>query len=148
MVLLMSHKYVNFNDAFYNLQLNWASAKTQHGYMLDNFLDAQDSWLAEDYPSAIYHTYWGLLNAYYCFDRLIKFTYGVYDQTPFMESIYWAYKDVEEYKLTWKKICEAWVKDDFEGKEWTIACIDRMRQLMWDKPFNIQWAAKPDTPRE
>ncbi|GAI67812.1 unnamed protein product [marine sediment metagenome] len=43
---------------------------------------------------------------------------------------------------------EAWVKNDFEGKEWTIACIDRMRALMWDKPFFIQWAAKPDTSRE
>ncbi|GAI67826.1 unnamed protein product [marine sediment metagenome] len=50
--------------------------------------------------------------------------------------------------LTWKAICEAWVKNDFEGKEWTIACIDRMRALMWDKPFFIQWAAKPDTSRE
>lgn len=45
--------------------------------------------------------------------------------------------------ITWKTICEAWVKNDFEGKEWTIACIDRMRQLMWDKPFKIQWAANP-----
>jgi len=45
--------------------------------------------------------------------------------------------------VTWKSICEAWVKNDFEGKEWTIACIDRMRQLMWDKPFSIKWAADP-----
>ncbi len=51
-------------------------------------------------------------------------------------------------EVTWKAICEAWVKDDFEGKEWTIACIDRMRTLMWDEPFYIKWAAKPTEIRE
>lgn len=47
-------------------------------------------------------------------------------------------------ELTWQAICEAWVANDFEAKEWTIACIDHMRKLMWDKPFSIKWASKPD----
>lgn len=46
--------------------------------------------------------------------------------------------------VDWKSICEAWVKDDFEGKEWTIACIDHMRKLMWDEPFSVKWASKPE----
>lgn len=50
--------------------------------------------------------------------------------------------------VDWKSICEAWVKNDFEGKEWTIACIDHMRKLMWDKPFTIKWASKPETEKE
>lgn len=50
--------------------------------------------------------------------------------------------------VTWQAICEAWVKSDFEGKEWTIACIDHMRTLMWDKPFSIKWAAKPIEEKE
>lgn len=45
--------------------------------------------------------------------------------------------------VTWKAICEAWVKDDFEGRNWTIAIIDKMRQILWDEPFDIQWAARP-----
>jgi len=49
-----------------------------------------------------------------------------------------------EYELTWKKICEAWIKDDFEGRAVTIATIDRMRQLIWDEPFRVQWAARPE----
>ena len=49
----------------------------------------------------------------------------------------------QESDVTWKAICEAWVKDDFEGKKWTIGIIDHMRKLMWDEPFSIQWAAKP-----
>lgn len=53
----------------------------------------------------------------------------------------------QEAAITWETICEAWVKNDFEGKEWTIACIDRMRTLMWDEPFYVQWSADPDATR-
>lgn len=50
----------------------------------------------------------------------------------------------EEYELTAKKICEAWIADDFKDRALTIAIIDRMRQLIWDEPFYIQWAARPE----
>lgn len=46
--------------------------------------------------------------------------------------------------ITWKTIAEAWSADDFEGRFWTIALIDRMRQLLWNEPFNITWAARPE----
>jgi len=46
--------------------------------------------------------------------------------------------------VTWKSICEAWVRDDFEGRFWTIGIIDRMRQIMWDEPFDLTWAARPE----
>ncbi|GAJ24507.1 unnamed protein product, partial [marine sediment metagenome] len=46
--------------------------------------------------------------------------------------------------VTWKSICEAWLKNDFEGRAPTIAIIDRMRQILWDEPFNIIWAARPE----
>ncbi|MBA7474037.1 hypothetical protein ES707_09384 [subsurface metagenome] len=49
-----------------------------------------------------------------------------------------------EAAVTWKGICEAWLKDDFEGRAPTIAIIDRMRQILWDEPFNITWAARPE----
>lgn len=47
--------------------------------------------------------------------------------------------------LTWKAICEAWIKNDFEGRAPTIAIIDRMRQILWDEPFSITWAARPES---
>ena len=47
-------------------------------------------------------------------------------------------------ELTWKSIIEAWAKDNFEGRFHTIAFIDRMRQLIWDEPFNVIWAARPE----
>ena len=56
----------------------------------------------------------------------------------------WPEDAAEEYVLTWKKICEAWAADGFEGRAITIAFIDRMRQLIWDEPFKVVWAAKPE----
>jgi len=46
--------------------------------------------------------------------------------------------------VSWQAICEAWTADDFEGRFWTIAVIDRMRQIIWDEPFFISWAARPE----
>lgn len=52
--------------------------------------------------------------------------------------------DGDEYVLTAIKICEAWAVNDFEERALTIAYIDRMRQLIWDEPFYIAWAARPE----
>lgn len=49
----------------------------------------------------------------------------------------------DEYELTATKICEAWAKDGFHDRALTIAFIDRMRQLVWNEPFYVKWAAKP-----
>jgi len=50
--------------------------------------------------------------------------------------------------VTAKAICEAWAKDDFKYRALTIAFIDRMRQLLWDEPFYVKWAAKPESETE
>lgn len=47
-------------------------------------------------------------------------------------------------EITWRTICEAWAANDFEGRAVTIAFIDRMRELIWDEPFSVVWAAKPE----
>jgi len=44
----------------------------------------------------------------------------------------------------WKGIIEAWIKNDFEARTWTIATIDRMRQILWNEPFDVRWAARPE----
>lgn len=49
----------------------------------------------------------------------------------------------DPYILTATKICEAWAKDEFHDRALTIAFIDRMRQLIWDEPFYVAWAARP-----
>ncbi|GAI69053.1 unnamed protein product [marine sediment metagenome] len=57
---------------------------------------------------------------------------------------YYTIAEAKPDPLTWKSICEAWLKNDFEGRAPTIAIIDRMRQILWDEPFNIIWAARPE----
>jgi len=73
--------------------------------------------------------------------------YFVYGYTSSFDYVFWysVHKGLydKEVSLDWRAICEALVADDFEGKYWFIAIIDRMRQLIWDKPFSIQWAADP-----
>ena len=50
-----------------------------------------------------------------------------------------------DFPTSWKSIVEAWIRDDFEGRAYTIATIDRMRQICWDEPFYIKWAARPES---
>jgi len=47
-------------------------------------------------------------------------------------------------EITWQQICEAWVANDFEGRMPTIAVIDRMRQILWNEPYYVRWAARPE----
>lgn len=46
--------------------------------------------------------------------------------------------------ITWQSIVEAWIANDFEGRAATIATIDRMRQIVWNEPFYVAWAARPE----
>lgn len=58
----------------------------------------------------------------------------------------WQYEmgDFPEFEITPESIVEAWIRDDFKGRAITIATIDRMRQILWDEPFNALWSAKPE----
>lgn len=56
----------------------------------------------------------------------------------------WQYTIEDFPEVTYKSIVEAWIKDDFEGRDITIAVIDRMRQILWDEPFSVVWAARPE----
>lgn len=41
---------------------------------------------------------------------------------------------------TWETIVSAWTSDDFEGRKWTIATIDRMREIVLEEDWDIVWA--------
>jgi len=47
-------------------------------------------------------------------------------------------------EVTWQSIVEAWMVNDYEGRTWTIGVIDKMRQILWDEPFNLTFAARPE----
>jgi len=64
--------------------------------------------------------------------------------------LYYSIQHIPSYTLslipamTYVDICNAWAKDSFRGRAETIAYIDRMRQLVWDEPFNVIWASRPE----
>jgi len=84
-------------------------------------------------------------------DAIDDYTDGYFDEPDdsfFCECLYWAAQEGdggEPYELTSEKICLAWAKDGFIDRALTIAFIDRMRQLIWDEPFFVAWAARPET---
>lgn len=56
----------------------------------------------------------------------------------------WEYETETLPKVTWKSIVEAFMKNDYEGRVWIIGVIDRMRQILWNEPFNLTFAARPE----
>lgn len=143
----MAHRFDNFKSAYDELCDWWELAYDRWELLYSNYASAVGYWSDNDDHMAVYHLIQCTLQTYQLFKRFPQFLYDKPDQSNLVESIYWANKDVEapkEYELTWRKICEALVKDDFEGRYWTIAVIDHMRKLIWDKPFKIVWASKPD----
>lgn len=110
------------------------------------WLLARDEWQAGNDHQCLYHL---LGVTWRNVDALQEF---MYPYSPYWYyGIFWYFlnyytiESAPEYDLTWKAICEAWIKNDFEGRAPTIAIIDRMRQILWDEPFYIQWAARPET---
>lgn len=84
--------------------------------ILKDLLEAMQ-WFVYGYTSSHNYSYWGTIHQ------------GLYNRAS---------------PVTWQTICEAWIKDDFAGRMPTIAVIDRMRQILWDEPFFVQWAARPE----
>lgn len=100
---------------------NWASAKGQLQSAGNYIKDA-----SEDVYKVGGSIHWW---TWYCFLSIDEYEFPV----------------PEEYELTATKICEAWAKNGFEDRDLTIAFIDRMRQLIWDEPFKVTWAARPES---
>lgn len=142
----MGHKYDNFNSAYASWVGQYAAAKLACDRALQN---AQAAYAGASDPVDKLHfgfaTY-AIEQLILCVKKITGINEASFYNAILYESVYWAKWDSPappEYELTAQKICEAWAKDDFAGKEWTVACIDRMRTLMWDKPFDIRWATSP-----
>lgn len=96
---------------------NWSSAES---YLKSaaNFIDDAGHYFGDTYGDSV--KYWTIL------------------------MLTWMDDNWPKNGITWQDIVEAWVKDDFEGRFWTIGVIDRMRQILWDEPFDLTWAARPE----
>jgi len=140
----LAHKYDNFDDAFRDFEDRFATIKERLEWSITNaqsaYTEANDPVDKTSFGKATYAIECIVTAMRYMGDYLEVYS----NQSHFYESIYWANKDTEATDVTWKAICEAWIKNDFEGRAPTIAVIDRMRQILWDEPFSIQWAARPE----
>lgn len=143
----MAHKYSNFASANSDLTGEFADVKEKLEWAMTN---AQQAYAECSDPVDKNHFGW----ATYAIECLVvamrglgDFAEEAYDQSHFYEALYWAAREPtngDPYVLTWKKICEAWAVNDFEGRAVTIGFIDRMREMLWDEPFSAQWAARPE----
>lgn len=119
-------------------------------YWLDSMLIGNMN-TVDDYKSAA----WDYNKSYDYYNAIKQLCLGL---SAFTETMRWFVKGVSGWSVdyprtyfsehhtgvTYKSICEAWGKDDFEGRAVTIAFIDRMRQLIWGEPYFVAWAAKPE----
>ena len=133
-------------QAQFNLSYATVGAQLQNAKGM--LLNAGDSIAAEDFANAGYYlnlagTYIGNVS-----DAMYSLGDSVWYHTAMIFDWIVGNLDGEPpvpYELTYQKIVEAWGANDFEGRTVTIAFIDRMRQLIWDEPFNVVWAAKPES---
>ncbi len=127
----------DYNDAMHDVDLaviyrNWAVA------------DYED----ENYPLAMSRMLQVQYNFIHAFYEMLT-GYWIPAANPYLPQVLrlcweYDYAEIPPAVVTWKAICEAWIKNDFEGRMPTIACIDRMRQILWDEPFYVRWAARPE----
>lgn len=136
----------DFRELAYSMFINWTYASNEISSMASKLWSAGYYLETENFASAGSNLKAAANFAYdYC-DYIWDGYYGAAANAR--DALYWIDDNwpdgVAEYELTYQKICEAWGKDDFEGRSVTIAFIDRMRQLIWNEPFSAIWAAKPE----
>lgn len=130
-----------------NTLSGWANQSRQLLWGLQNDLDDK---VISPYDQQRYAGIGGVAvaNRTVLYDLIEAMQYFVYGYSSSFNYSYWGSIHIglyhKEATVTWQAICEAWVKDDFEGRFWTIGIIDRMRQIMWDEPFDLTWAARPE----
>jgi len=118
-----------YENAYYNNTAILMSAHT----------DGDNAWSVGNDHAAIFHLLHALYWSIDLFNELLQAHDTVMDRyaLPYY---------LQEYTgVTAKAICEAWAKNEFEDRALTIAFIDRQRQLLWDEPFYIAWAARPES---
>jgi len=144
----MSHKYNNFNAAFSAFVGQWVGLSAQRDAIWWQTQLAEGYADAENWLSAIYMLGTAINNCMLATVQIFDGNATGWDRSFFNECLYWAAQeggDADPYELTATKICEAWAKDGFHDRALTIAFIDRQRQLIWDEPFFVAWAARPET---
>ncbi|MBA7526369.1 hypothetical protein ES705_18531 [subsurface metagenome] len=126
------------------LDTHYSNALTKYNLSLTKQSEAYTHYLGGEVLSCLYDTLWALGETNTAVGHLIFKSTGCQRNADILHYLdYFAGGEV-----TYQAICEAWGRDDFEGRAVTIAFIDRMRQLLWNEPFSAVFAAKPEEQEE
>lgn len=137
----ISDKILKVAVGYYNANAFWLDGQAEHTV-----------WSYSHYQEVAHEPWSGFIlelrNTVYLLEDAVYYLIYHSATQPDYYNLYYILRFFDEQELSWRSICEALVANDFEGKYWTIAIIDRMRQLIWDKPFSIKWAANPTEGKE
>lgn len=140
------------NFEYYATELRYAYfwASVYFDWAASHFSDAWTQWGIPDDHKAIQRILWGLDDLLNGCRHIIGDAASPYhyDILFMVHQLCWEWTTEDIPEVTYKAIAEAWIKDDFEGRAITIALIDRMRQILWDEPFSVIWAARPEEQEE
>jgi len=123
------------------IQSGYENADWACGAIEGDLEDADDAWgVGNDHVAVMYLIHAAELNLYAMREMLQEF-----DPLSWTYALPYFLENYAGGDITAKAICEAWAADDFEDRALTIAFIDRQRQLLWDEPFRVVWAARPES---
>ncbi|GAI62812.1 unnamed protein product [marine sediment metagenome] len=137
----MSHKYDNFDDAYYYLAERYEYAKENNDWANTNQRDAYDG--ASDPVDKLHFGYLcgAVYNLYVCLNELADFAEATYDQSHLYESIYWGAKGNGANGVTMSAILSAMIAADFDDFQAFVGIVDGYRAALWNKPFNAEYYA-------
>ncbi|GAI68032.1 unnamed protein product [marine sediment metagenome] len=137
----MSHKYDNFDDAYYYLAAGFDDAKKHNEWANQNQAAAYDG--ASDPVDKTHFGY--LCYAVYCltcvFNHLADLQEINYWQSHLYESIYWGAKGNGANGVTMSAILSAMIAADFDDFQSFVGIVDGYRAALWNKPFNAEYYA-------
>lgn len=138
----MAHRYDNFDDAFEQLVTYWEGAEYVADGLFLKISQAQVYANAGNWLQAIFKITYALDNIRYVFDWFNYFYNSDPNQSPLLESIYWASKDIPKTEVTMRSILDVMFTASNEELKQFIALVDAYRQSLWNKPFDVNyWAA-------
>ncbi|GAH50724.1 unnamed protein product, partial [marine sediment metagenome] len=123
----MSHKYDNFEDAYYYLAARYDYAKENNDWANQNQRAAYDG--ASDPVDKLHFGYLcgAVYNLYVCFNELADFTEASYDQSHLYESIYWG---AGGNGVTMSAILSAMIAADFDEFQTFVGIVDGYRAAL------------------
>lgn len=138
----MGHKYSNFADSFADLTANYSNYIQTKEWAYNAIWSGYDEWADPATKPQVYQIVSGVNQLINALLYVVGTAAPTWQDAWLYESLYWLQQ--ESGKVTWQDICVAWAYNDFEGRALTIGFIDRMRQLLWDEPYYIAFAARPE----